>query len=243
MIQVQWAEWKKNAFSQVYTSTIWHKELPCRKESWKHLPFQRRWGHPRCRGARRPSAPGATEPSTPWSRFLRGLTTTYKTSWTKCQLVMRSIYLAFEGDSSRQETFPRQVHWLPNAGMQVRLRERFWKVGWFLSKMRVLTGVRNGLICSMESEFGKGERAKSDWKEEKDPSRMGGKWFEEMREVKKEVKRGKSEEKWSNTWVENWPPGQSWLNGVCTDTKASTSAQTVTTVFSGNTDVNVLISC
>ena len=99
--------------------------------------------------------------------------------------------------------------------------------------MRVLRRVRNGLTCSMESEFGKGERAKSDWKEEKDPSRMSGKWFEEMREVKQEVKRGKSEEKWSNTWVENWPPGQSWLNGVCIDTKASTSAQTVTTVFSG----------
>ena len=93
---------------------------------------------------------------------------------------------------------------------------------------------RFGMVWFVQwNQFGKGERAKSDWKEEKGPSRMSGNWFEEMREVKQEEKRGKSEEKWSNTWVENWPPGQSWLNGVCTDTKASTSAQTVTTVFSG----------
>ena len=37
---------------------------------WKKqiISLQRGWGHPRCRGALRPSAPGATVPSIPWNR-------------------------------------------------------------------------------------------------------------------------------------------------------------------------------
>ena len=103
--------------------------------------LQRGWGHPRCRGARRPSAPGATEPSIPWNRslfldpwisILWGAKCWFHAIWVGridwvtmrqpyCIFKISPKYLVFEGDCCRQEAFSREVHWLPNAGVQVRL--------------------------------------------------------------------------------------------------------------------------
>ena len=172
--------------------------------------------------------------------------------------------LAFEGDSSGQEAFSRQVHWLSNAGLQVRLvagvkvslesfgqksvlfhlqslGERWVLKDWFglrvLKARRGHRRVLNGLVwnqnvlkererrdtvkkrrCSVEAELV--------WRSGRKRSKMmgekGAKWWEEKEQMMGEKER--------------WPPGQNWPNGVFIGTKASISAQTVTTVFSGKID-------